>query len=460
MLDKVLDHIDAELETSLERLFELLRIDSVSTDPAYSASCARAADWLAAELKQLGFDASVRPTPGHAMVVGHGPQAGSTGPHVLFYGHYDVQPVDPLNLWETPPFEPRMVTRDDGSRMIVGRGAADDKGQLMTFLEACRAWKAVAGELPVQVSVLLEGEEETGSPSLLPFLEANREELSLDLALVCDTTMWNSQTPVITTMLRGMFSTDVVITAADRDLHSGRFGGPARNPIKALASIIGQLHDETGRVTIDGFYDDVRELPDDIKAAWQALGVSEADYLGAIGLTETAGEQDRSLLEQNWARPTCEINGIFGGYTGEGFKTVIPSKASAKVSFRLVADQDPAAIREAFHAFVDDRLPPDCTVEFSSHAENRAIAMPFDSEPLTRAAAALEREWGRAPALLGAGGSIPIVGEFKRMLGMDALLIGFSLADDNVHSPNEKYDLSSFHGGIRSWARIMAALAD
>lgn len=461
MLDKVLDRIDHDLKASLDRLFELLAIDSISTDPTYRESCLRAAEWLADELKALGFDASVRPTPGHAMVVAHGPEPDEArGPRVLFYGHYDVQPVDPLDLWEAPPFEPRLVTRDDGGRMIVARGAADDKGQLMTFIEACRAWKAVTGGLPLSVSILLEGEEETGSPNLVPFLDANRKELSRDLVLVSDTTMWDARTPAITTMMRGMVSEDVVITAADRDLHSGRFGGPARNPIRVLASILGSLHDDGGRVTIEGFYDDVRELPDDVRDNWQALDFDAADYLGAIGLSEPAGETDRSLLEQNWARPTCEINGIIGGYTGEGFKTVIPSKASAKVSFRLVADQDPDKIREAFRTHVRDRLPPDCKVEFQKHANAAAIAMPLDSPAMRAAAKALEEEWGRAPAMVGAGGSIPIIGEFKRRLGMDSLLIGYSLRDDRVHSPNEKFDLSSFHGGIRSWARIMAALAD
>jgi acetylornithine deacetylase/succinyl-diaminopimelate desuccinylase-like protein len=460
MLEDVLDEIDKSLKASLDRLFDLLSIDSISTDPAFRESCLRAAEWLAEELKALGFDASVRPTPGHAMVVAHGPEpADERGPHVLFYGHYDVQPVDPLELWEAPPFEPKLVTREDGSRMIVARGAADDKGQLMTFIEACRAWKAVTGGLPLPVSILLEGEEETGSPNLVPFLEANREELSRDLVLVSDTSMWDRETPAITTMMRGMVSEDLAVTAADRDLHSGRFGGPARNPIRVLAAILGSLHDADGRVTIDGFYDNVRELPEEVRAGWQALDFNEADYLGALGLSEPAGEKDRPLLEQNWARPTCEINGIIGGYTGEGFKTVIPAKASAKVSFRLVADQDPETIREAFRAHVRDRLPPDCKVEFRKHAGAAAIAMPLDSPAMRAAAEALEEEWGRAPAMVGAGGSIPIVGEFKRRLGMDSLLIGYSLRDDRVHSPNEKFDLSSFHGGIRSWARIIAALA-
>jgi acetylornithine deacetylase/succinyl-diaminopimelate desuccinylase-like protein len=260
-------------------------------------------------------------------------------------------------------------------------------------------------------------------------------------------------------MMRGLVGEEITITAADRDLHSGRFGGPARNPLKVLSSILGGLHDTDGRVTIDGFYDHVRELPEETKAGWRALDFNEADYLGALGLSECAGEKGRSYLEQNWARPTCEINGIIGGYTGEGFKTVIPSRAMAKVSFRLVADQDPVKVRNAFRAHVRDRLPPDCTVEFREHGGSGAVAMPFDSGYLRKATVALEEEWGRAPALVGAGGSIPIVGEFRRMLAMDTLLIGFSLADDRVHSPNEKFDLSSFHGGIRSWARIMAALA-
>jgi acetylornithine deacetylase/succinyl-diaminopimelate desuccinylase-like protein len=458
MLDDVLKRIDTDFEASLDRLFALLRIDSISTDPAHRDACRKAGAWLVDELAGLGFDASLRETPGHPIVVAHD-RTGRPGPHVLFYGHYDVQPVDPLSEWKSPPFEPRLVAGADGARQISARGAADDKGQLMTFVEAVRAWKATAGDLPLKVSVILEGEEESGSANLKPFLEANAKELSADLALVCDTGMWSADRAAITMALRGLVGEEVTIAAADRDLHSGLFGGAARNPIHVLAAILAALHDADGRVALPGFYDGVSELPPDIKRQWQGLGFDEAGFLGSVGLSVPAGETGRSVLEQVWARPTCEVNGIEGGYTGAGFKTVIAAKASAKVSFRLVGRQDPVAIREAFRAFVRARLPADCKVEFRAHGGSPAISLPFDASYLAAARRALADEWGSDPALVGSGGSIPVVGDFKRILGMDSLMIGFGLEDDRIHSPNEKYNLTSFKGGIRSWARVLAALA-
>ncbi|UVF21037.1 dipeptidase [Microvirga terrae] len=457
-LPAVLDRIDTDLDKSLERLFEFIRIPSISTDPAYKAECRQAAEWLAAELRDLGFDASACMTQGHPMVVGHQVEAAG-GPHVLFYGHYDVQPVDPIELWTTPPFEPTLVAAPNGDTWIVARGASDDKGALMTFIEACRAWKAVSGTLPIRVSILLEGEEESGSPSLKPFLEAHREELSADVALVCDTDMWDNDTPAVTTMLRGLVGEEIEITCASRDLHSGMFGSAARNPIHVLAEILATLRDGEGRITLQGFYDGVQELPDAVKEQWGRLPFDEAGFLGQVGLSIPAGERGRSVLEQIWARPTCEVNGIVGGYTGEGFKTVIPSTASAKVSFRLVTGQDPAKVREAFRAHVRARVPGDCSVTFKEHGGSPALSLPLDGPWLKPTLDALTEEWGREAALAGTGGSIPIVGDFKRMLNMDALMVGFARFDNRVHSPNEKYDLSSFHHGIRSWARILAAFA-
>jgi acetylornithine deacetylase/succinyl-diaminopimelate desuccinylase-like protein len=458
-LATVLDYIDANLEASLARLFALVRIPSISTDPAHKADCQMAADWLAAELGGLGFNASARHTTGHPMVVAHA-KGRTAKPRVLFYAHYDVQPIDPVDLWTRPPFEPTLVQAADGETWIVARGTSDDKGQLMTFVEACHAWMAVNGALPISVTILSEGEEESGSPSLQPFLEANREELSVDLALVCDTDMWDAKTPAITTMLRGLVGEEVEIACATRDLHSGMFGGAARNPIHLLAEILAGLHDGDGKVVLPGFYDGVEEVPRSVKAQWEALLFDEAAFLGDVGLSIAAGERGRSVLEQIWARPTCEVNGIQGGYKSQGFKTVIPSKASAKVSFRLVGKQDPAKIRSAFQAYVRARLPADCTVSFKSYVSSPATNLPADGELLGRARAALGEEWGRDAAMIGSGGSIPIVGEFKRYLGIDSLLIGFAQVDNRIHSPNEKYDLSSFHGGIRSWARILSAFAE
>jgi acetylornithine deacetylase/succinyl-diaminopimelate desuccinylase-like protein len=306
---------------------------------------------------------------------------------------------------------------------------------------------------------LLEGEEETGSPSLPGFLAANKADLAADLMLVCDTGMWDATTPAITTMLRGLVLQEVVIRAAERDLHSGIFGGAAVNPIHVLAKIIADLHDATGRVTLAGFYDGVSELPKEIADQWRDLHFDEKKFLADVSLSRPAGEQKRSVLEMVWSRPTCDVNGIVGGYIAAGSKTVLPAQASAKFSFRLVGKQNPDAVEESFRAFVRQRLPPDCHAEFISHGASPALQLPVASEALTRARRALQQEWGKEPVLVGCGGSIPIVGMFKHDLGMDALMIGFGLEDDRIHSPNEKYELSSFHKGARSWARVLNALA-
>ena len=460
-LPAVLERIDADLDKSVERLFDLVRIPSISTDSAYKDFCRTAANSLAKDLETLGFEAAVRPTAGHPIVVGksNGATAPNGGPRVLFYGHYDVQPVDPLNLWSTPPFEPKIESLPDGRKVIRGRGACDDKGQLMTFIEACRAFKAVTGKLPLDITMMIEGEEECGSKSLFDFVRSNAAEFKRDLALVCDTGMWDPKTPVVTTSLRGLLYEEVVISCADRDLHSGVFGGGAANPIRILARIIAGLHDDTGRITLPGFYDGVNDLPADIKAELKALKMTPEEFLGQVGLKVPAGEKDRMLIEQVSTRPTCDVNGIVGGYTGEGAKTVIAAQASAKISFRLVGAQDPAKIRESFRAYVRERLPADATATFTDHAGSPALAVSYDNPALGKARAALTEEWGKKAVAVGSGGSIPIVGDFKNVLGMDTLLVGFGLDDDRVHSPNEKYDLTSFHKGTRSWARILAALA-
>ncbi len=461
VLPAVLDRVDRDLEASLDRLFALLRIQSVSTDPAYASHCREAAEHVAADLRGIGFETSVRPTDGHPVVVGKTTGSGNANgaPRVLFYGHYDVQPVDPLDLWQTPPFEPRIETLDGGRKIIVARGACDDKGQAMTFVEACRAFKTVTGSIPLDITMLIEGEEECGSKHLFSFVRDNAAELRRDLALVCDTGMWDPMTPSITTSLRGLVYEEVRLTCADRDLHSGLFGGAARNPIHVLADIISAMHKPDGSVAIPGFYEGVHELPPDIKSDLAGLGLTPEKFLAPIGLKVPAGEQGRMLIEQISTRPTAEVNGIIGGYTGEGAKTVIPGKAMAKVSFRLVGAQDPDKIRKSFRDFVTARLPADCKVEFGSFSSAPAFDVAFDNPALTKARAALAEEWGKKAVTVGAGGSIPIVGDFKTMLGMDTLMVGFALDDDRVHSPNEKFDLKCFHKGIRSWARILAALA-
>ena len=455
--DDILDHVDATLDARLDRLFELIRIPSVSTDPAHASDCRAAADWLARDLASIGFDASVRDTDGHPMVVGHGPDA--PGPHVLFYGHYDVQPADPLALWQSDPFEPILRESPDGETHIVGRGASDDKGALMTFMEACRAWVEMRGTLPIRVSILFEGEEESGSRSLAPFLEATAEELRCDTVLVCDTDMWDRDTPAVTTMLRGLVGQEMTITCADRDLHSGMFGSAARNAGQVLADVIASLRAPDGSVAIDGFYDGVRDLDPAIAAMWAELPFDAEAFLGDIGLTVPAGEAGRSVLEQVWARPTCEVNGIWSGYTDPGFKTVIPAQAHAKLSFRLVAGQEPEAIRAAFQAHVRARLPEDCGVTFADHGLSPAWSMPTDGAFLKATLGALTEEWETRAAIAGTGGTIPIIGEFERRLGVGALLVGFGRFDNRIHSPNEKYDLSSYRRGIRSWVRILDALS-
>mgnify|MGYP001028625773 FL=1 len=454
-LDAVLAKIDENLPDATERLLNLLRIPSISTDPAFKRDCDDAADWLVADLRNLGADASKRVTTGHPMVVGH---VDGDGPHLLFYGHYDVQPVDPLDLWDTPPFEPAIEDTDKG-QVIRGRGSSDDKGQLMTFIEACRAWKEVHGTLPCKITFFFEGEEESGSPSLVPFMVKNAKELTTDIALICDTGLFECTIPSIITMLRGLVAEEIIIKGPDRDLHSGMYGGVAMNPIRVLSKIITGLHDTTGRITLPGFYDAVPELEDEIRAQWQGLGFDHAKFLGDVGLSVPAGEQDRTPLEMIWSRPTCDVNGIWGGYAGDGFKTVLPAEAGAKISFRLVGQQDPDAIHAAFETYVRSFLPEDYTVEFPLGKGSKASQMSIDDPAFEKARKALSDEWPNPAAYVGCGGSIPIAGHFKDILGVDAMLIGFGKDDDQIHSPNEKYDMESFHKGTRSWARILEALS-
>ena len=457
--DAVLERLDKGLDEAIERLFQLVKIESISTDPAYSEQCRKAAELLAADLGSIGFDAKVHKTTGHPMVLAkHHKQPDM--PHVLFYGHYDVQPVDPIDLWETPPFEPSIVETADGKKQLRGRGTSDDKGQLMTFVEAARAWIDETGELPLNVTILFEGEEESGSPSLPAFLDAFKEELKADVALVCDTGMWDEDTPAISTGLRGLMGDEIFIQAADRDLHSGMYGSAAANPIHILTSILAELRDAEGRITLDGFYDGVHEVPEEIREQWRELERGRPHMLSEIGLSVPAGEKGYSALEQTWSRPTAEVNGIWGGYQGEGAKTVIPAKAGAKITFRLVGDQDPGQIRASFRSFVTARIPADCTVEFKENGGSPGITLDHTLPEFQKATTALHEEWGRDTALIAMGGSIPIVGDFQKVLGMDSLLIGFAHADDRIHSPNEKYDLKSFHKGMRSWARILQALAE
>ncbi|MDB6180210.1 M20/M25/M40 family metallo-hydrolase [Paracoccus fistulariae] len=454
-LEQILARLDSGLEQAMQRLLTFLAIPSISTDPAHKGDVRDAAEWLRDELTSLGFDADIHDTPGHPMVVARS-QPGDARP-LLFYGHYDVQPVDPLDLWDKPPFQPEIQDTPQG-KVIRGRGAADDKGQLMTFVEAFRAWKEVHGALPSDLILLFEGEEESGSPSLRPFLQDHAEDLRASLAMICDTGMYADGRPAITTQLRGLVGEEVVIHGADRDLHSGSFGGLAANPIMILSRALAALKDDNGRVTLEGFYDGVEELPDALRKDWEALNFDAADFLGRVGLKTPIGEKGRTPLEMVWNQPTAEINGIAGGYAGDGFKTVLPAQARAKVSFRLTGKQDPERIRQAFRAHVESFVPQDCRAEFHPHGGSRASVMDTSDQAFGAAKEALTSEWGRDAAYIGAGGSIPIAGDFKEILGMDSMLIGFGRDDDRIHSPNEKYNVESFAKGARSWARILTAL--
>ncbi len=464
MLQPVLDRIDADFKAATKRLFDLLRIPSISTDPAFRDQVQQAARFVADDLKTLGFKTTVHATAGHPIVTATraadrpGAGAGPGAPRVLYYGHYDVQPPDPLELWTSPPFEPALVDGPRGKR-IVARGAVDDKGQLMTFIEAMRAWLAVHGALPVGVTILLEGEEESGSPSLDPFLESHRADLAADVAVICDTGMWDIDTPAITYMLRGLVYAEVTLQGPSHDLHSGMFGGAVVNPAYELCRILGGLKDERGVVQIPRFYDDVRELTPEEAAQWKSLGFDEKKFLAGAGLKTPSGEAGRTALERIWARPTCEINGLWAGYTGEGAKTVIGSKASAKVSCRLVPDQDPTRIWDGLVRYFEERTPPDCRWTFTAHGRSPAVRVPTESPWLEAARKGLERTFGRPAVLIGCGGSIPVVGSIRRILGYDSLLVGFGLDDDRIHSPNEKFELTCFERGIKAHAAILEELS-
>ncbi len=458
-LKPVLEHIEQDFDGAIERLQTFLQIPSISTDPEYKNEVRRCAKHITNDLKSIGLDATMHDTVGHPMVVATDDSAGPDAPRVLYYGHYDVQPVEPLDEWTVPPFDGAVVDGPRGKR-FVARGAADDKGQLMTFVEAIRAWKEVHGSLPVRVVILLEGEEECGSESLAPFLTKHKNDLQADTCIVCDTGMWDEDTPAITSRLRGLVYIEATLHGPSHDLHSGSYGGAVVNPANALAKILGQLHDDDGRIQIDGFYDDVAEVSVEQVAQWNALGDADALTLESSGAKATFGEKGFSTLERLWARPTCDVNGLCAGYTGEGAKTVIGSRATAKISCRLVAHQKPEQIEKALFAFLEARAPEGCRWDFKSFGVAPAIAVPTDSPWLAAASDALTSVFPNPAVLIGTGGSIPVVGEFQKILGVDTVMVGFSLDDDLIHAPNEKFEVSCFQRGILSQATILEAYAN
>ena len=457
-MELALAQADAGHDQAVARWLDWLRIPSVSAQPKHAPDCHAAAEFARAELAAMGFDASIRETEGQPVVIAHHPGPGEDAPHLLYYGHYDVQPPEPLNLWTHPPFEPTIVEGPNGPR-VVARGATDDKGQVAMWLGAFRAWFDATGTMPVRLTVLIEGEEEIGSPSLEPFVAANAAELKADIAVISDTGMWDVNTPALTTSLRGLVYMQIDLRGPSRDLHSGMFGGSALNPINALTHALGELHDAQGRIQIPGFYDGIADIAPELSQQWQGLGFDEGASLREIGLANPVGEADRPALARLGARPTADINGIWGGYQGAGSKTVIAAEAGAKVSFRLVPGQDPQAIAANFESYIRARLPTDAEARFTLLGQAPGMTIATDSIFVAAAQQAMSEQYSRAAVMIGCGGSIPIVESFRRLLGIDSLLMGFALADCQAHSPDENFDMVCFCGGLRSHVRLLGELA-
>lgn len=445
-------YLVANADRYVAELLDFLRIPSVSADSRFRPDMHRAAEWVRSQMAAAGLTAEIIPTPGHPVVYGEWTGA-PDAPTVMVYGHYDVQPPDPLDLWTTPPFEP---TIRDGH--VYARGASDDKGQVFTHVKSVEAWMKTAGKLPVNVKFLIEGEEEVGSKNLENFLESNRDRLKSDLAVVSDTSQYAPGIPAITYGLRGILSAEVFLTGPNRDLHSGVFGGSVANPANALAKLIGSLHDESGRVQIPGFYDDVVPLTDAERKQFAALPFQEADYLSKLGVSAAWGEAEFSTIERRWARPTCDVNGMISGYTGEGPKTIVPSKASAKITCRLVPNQDPDKLTAALEGHLNSQLRPGIRMKFVPHHGAVPLVFAPDGPNMQAARNAVKTGFGADPVMIREGGSIPVVATFKSVLGVDTLLLGWGQDTDNLHSPNERFSLSDFQRGIASSAALWGEL--
>jgi acetylornithine deacetylase/succinyl-diaminopimelate desuccinylase-like protein len=452
-MSDVQEYIGDGLERFTEEIFEFLRIPSVSAKPAHNQDTRHAAEWLRAKLEDAGLEAEVTETPGHPIVIGEWRGAGADAPTILVYGHYDVQPPEPLDLWDSSPFEPEF--RD---RRLYARGSADDKGQLYLHVKAAEAHLKAGGGLPVNLIILAEGEEEVGSVNLVPFVEENRNRLACDAVIISDTAMFAPGLPSLLFSLRGLAYCEIHVEGPSSDLHSGVYGGPVVNPGMALAQILATLFADEGRIAIEGFYDDVLDWDDETRDAIRDLPFDEDDFSSGVGAVLAGGERGYSVPEKLWIRPTCEVNGLLSGYTGEGAKTVLPAKAMAKVSFRLVADQSPERVYDLVRAHVAKVTPPGVT----SRVEELTGGMPWRaqlSDKLKAAAtSALLKAFGAAPVLAGEGGSIPIVSDFERVLGAPALLVGFSLPGANLHAPNEWFPKENIEKGIRALAYLYEEL--
>lgn len=454
-LEAILEDVDANMPASVDKLLEFLSFPSVSSQPEGKSGILACANWLKSELGELCSDVQLVMTEGHPLVMARAP-SGSGGPRVLFYGHYDVQPAEPLEAWITPPFQPDMRD-EDGLTRIYARGASDSKSQVWSVVEAFRAWKRSAGDVPIDAIILLEGEEETGSPSLPEFVAAYRDALSCDVAFICDSDMWSPTRPAITTRLKGLVHEKVTIHAPNGDLHSGHFGNVALNPVRVLARILASIHDDQGRVAIDGFYDDVEPVPSSLRQQWAALDTEEA--LSGVSVLGGPVEGGVGTVELMWGCPGIDFNGVVGGNTGPGERSVLPGSASARLSFRLVGGQKPGQIRARFRSFVEASLPPGCRVEFEGSGGSSAVSVNDTGIYVAATARALEAEWEQPVLIKGTGGTIPLVELLTHRLDVDCIVTGFILADDAIHAPNERYDVERLRKGIRSWVRILSELS-
>ncbi len=447
------DYLEANRERHLSELFELLRIPSVSTDPERKGEVAAAAELVAQALRKAGLEAELIPTKRHPLVVGRSPEVPGA-PTVLIYGHYDVQPAEPLELWETPPFEPTLVDGD-----IRARGASDDKGQVYAHIKGVEALAAVDGALPLNVRFVVEGEEEIGSPNLRPFLEQHPDTLACDVAVISDGAMLAPDTPTLTYGLKGLAYLQVEVRTAARDLHSGAYGGGVPNPVDALAGMLAHLKDQDGRVSVPGFYDAVVPLSDEERRRMAAAPFDEAAFRADAGVSATPGEAGYSLIERLWARPTLDCNGIWGGFQGEGAKTVIPATAGAKVSCRLVPDQDPDDVSDKLAGYLESLAPEGVEVSVTRLHGGRPASTPLDARSVKAAAQALRASYGREPVFARTGGTIPVVADFQELLGCEVVLVGFGLEDDRAHAPNEKFAVRDYLRGIATSAHLLRALA-